>query len=121
MKSDLKTLWMYLARRDKKGVKIISKFYSRDIDPIQVNDLKVFNLPSSWYGKIKSYIEENYIYWEPWIQTAETYEDLKDSLKMRGYSELPGNGQPMILVTPTLFVNSNFFAKQISMVQKNQQ
>lgn len=120
MKSELKTLWLYLGRRDKKGIKIISKFYSRDIDPILVNDLKIFNLPSSWYGKVKSYIDNNIIYWEPWIQTAVTYESLKDSLKKRGYSDLPSNGQPMILVTPTLFVNSNFFNKKTFMVQKNQ-
>lgn len=119
MKSELKTLWLYLGRRDKKGIKIISKFYSRDIDPIIVNDLKVFNLPSSWYGKVKSYIDDNLLYWEPWMQTAVTYEDLKANLKNRGYSDLPGNGQPMILVTPTLFVNSNLFAKQSTMVQKN--
>jgi hypothetical protein len=118
-KSNLKTLWMYLARRDKKGVKIISKFYSRDIDPIVIDDLKIFNLPSSWYGKIKSYIDDNLIYWEPWIQTAVNFDELKTNLKKRGYSELPANGSPMILVTPTLFVNSNFFAKQPTMIQKN--
>lgn len=117
-KSDLKTLWLYLARRDKKGIKILSKFYSRDIDPTLVVDLKVFNLPSSWYAKIKSYIDDNILYWEPWIQTGFNYDELKSNLKKQGYSELPANGKPMILVTPTLFVNSNSFIKNPSMVQK---
>lgn len=119
MKSDLRTLWLYSARRDKKGVKILSKFYSRDIDPIIVDDLKIFNLPSSWYGKIKTYLDDNITYWQPWAQTADTFEDLKENLKKRGYSGLPGNGRPMILVTPTLFVNSNLFKKTPTMVQKN--
>jgi hypothetical protein len=119
MKSDLKILWLYLAKRDKKGVKILSKFYSRDIGPILLEDLKILNLPSSWYGKVKGYIDENLMYWQPWLQTAVDFDELKASLKIRGYSELPANGRPMVLVTPTLFVNSNFFEKQKVMLKKN--
>jgi len=119
MKSDLKILWLYLAKRDKKGVKILSKLYSRDIGPIPLEDLKLLNLPSSWYGKVKSYIDENLLYWQPWIQTATSFDELKANLKVRGYSELPANGKPMVLVTPTLFVNSNFFEKQKIMLRKN--
>lgn len=119
-KSDLKTLWLYLGRRDKKGVKILSKFYSRDIDPIVIDDLKVFNLPPSWYSRIKTQIDDDLLYWEPWIQTAFNFDELKSNLKKRGYSEIPANGKPMILVTPTLFVNSNFFNKKNTMVQKGQ-
>ena len=119
MKSDLKILWLYLAKRDKKGVKILSKFYARDMGPLPLEDLKLLNLPSSWYGKVKTYIDENMLYWQPWLQTATSFEELKYSLKIRGYSELPANGRPMVLVTPTLFVNSNFFEKQKVMLKKN--
>lgn len=119
MKKDYKHLWLYLAKRDKKGVQIIAKFLSRDIDPIKLDNIKRLTLPESWEGKIFTYIEQNKIYWEPWIQTNESFDELKDSLKNRGYSDLPANGQPMIPTIPQIIVNINNFPKQKSMIQKN--
>lgn len=119
MKSDLKILWLYLGRRDKKGVQILAKLLCRDLSPIKLSNIKVLSLPSSWEGKLSDMIEQNKIYWEPWLQTNDTFEDLASNLKIRGYSQLPANGQPMISIIPKLIVNVNNFPKQKIMVQKN--
>ena len=63
-------------------------------------------------------IEQNKIYWEPWVQTANSFDDLRLNLKARGYSNIPANGYPMILVTPQVIVNINNFPKQKNMVQR---
>jgi len=115
---DLKVLWLYLSKRDKKGVQIIAKLLCREINPIPLANIKLLSLPPSWEGKIADIIEQNKIYWEPWVQTASTFDDLKFNLKIRGYSNVPVNGSPMILITPQVLVNVNNFPKQKNMVQK---
>ena len=115
---DLKILLLYLAKRDKKGVQILAKLLCREINPIALSNIKILSLSPSWEGKIADTIEQNKIYWEPWVQTAATFDDLRLNLKARGYSNIPVNGQPMILVTPQVIVNINNFPKQKNMVQK---
>jgi hypothetical protein len=115
---DLKILWLYLAKRDKKGVQILAKLLCREINPIALSSIKILGLPPSWEGKIADTIEQNKIYWEPWVQTAETFDEIKLNLKARGYSNIPVNGNPMILITPQVVVNINNFPKQKNMVQK---
>jgi hypothetical protein len=118
MKKNLKTLWLYLAKRDKKGIQILANFLSRDLSPIRLDDIKRLTLPLSWESKILEYIQQNRIDWEPWVQTEEEFDDLKKNLKARGYSDIPSNGQPMISVTPQLVVNINNFPKEKSMIKK---
>lgn len=119
MKKDYKILWLYLAKRNKKGVQIIAQFLSRDLNPTKLDNIKRLALPESWEGKIFQYIEDNKMYWEPWLQTGMDFNDLQNNLKNRGYSNIPVNGRPMIPVVPQLVVNINNFEKQKSMIQKN--
>jgi hypothetical protein len=118
MKKNLKTLWLYLAKRDKKGIQILANFLCRDLSPIRLDDIKRLALPLSWESKISEYIQQNKIDWEPWIQTEEEFDNLKRNLKLRGYSYIPSNGQPMISVYPQLIVNVNNFPKEKSMINK---
>ncbi len=37
--SDLTTIWLYLARRDKKGVKILTVLTGRNQPPVRITDL----------------------------------------------------------------------------------
>ena len=83
-----------------------------------LSNIKILGLPPSWEGKISDMIEQNKIYWEPWVQTANSFDDLRLNLKARGYSNIPANGYPMILVTPQVIVNINNFPKQKNMVQR---
>jgi len=119
MKKNLKTLWLYLAKRDKKGIQIIANFLCRDLDPIKLDDIKRLALPLSWESKIFEYIQQNKMEWEPWVQTENDFDSLKRNLKTRRYSDIPANGQPMISVVPQITVNVNNFPAQKSMIRKN--
>lgn len=119
MKKDYKTLWLYLAKRDKKGIQILAKFLSRELSPTKLDSIRKLTLPLSWESRIFDYIEQNKINWEPWVQTETNFEALKAQLKKRGYSDIPSNGQPMIPIAPILIVNVNNFEIKKSMIRKN--
>jgi hypothetical protein len=121
MKKDYKTLWLYLAKRDKKGVQILAKFLSRELSPTKLDNIKRLTLPISWEYRIFEYIDKNKINWEPWVQTETSFENLKIQLKKRGYTDIPSNGQPMIPIAPILTVNVNNFEAKKSMIRKNTQ
>ncbi len=88
------TLYLYLARRDKSGVRLISTFTGQQQAPVRVSDLKVLQLPANLYTQVAKIIADDRMMWEPWIESAPTYDALKTSLKRRGYSGLPVSGQP---------------------------
>lgn len=118
-KNETITLWLYLARKDKKGIKILAKLMSRELYPTVIENVSQLGLPSSWEVKINEYIEsQGKIYWDVYIQTAKTFDDLKSNLKKRGYSDIPINGNPMILILPQFLINVNLFPKQKTMIRK---
>jgi hypothetical protein len=61
-----------------------------------VNDIAELNLPQAWESRIKAIIHRNRMLWEPWIETVETYEKLKESMKRRGYTNLPTYSMPAV-------------------------
>jgi hypothetical protein len=40
-------------------------------------------------SEIANTIHENRMLWEPWIESAKDFQDLKESLRERGYTDLP--------------------------------
>ena len=98
MVNQKKKLYLYLARRDKKGLKVISIFphpEGTDFLPTRVQDIKNLNLPSTIEPNIAKAVNDNRMMWEPWIQSASSYADLRTSLKARGYRNLPTHSMPM--------------------------
>ena len=93
MPANLTNLFLYLARRDSKGVRILTILRGRPQTAVRLTDLSVLNLPSSWQVEIEKVVFDDRMLWEPWIESAEDYAQLKTRLKKRGYSNLPINGQ----------------------------
>lgn len=90
-------LYLYLARRDKKGIRIVAKFTGRMLLPtrLDTSGLKSLQLPEAWYTQINQIIYDNRMLWEPWIQSwDDTFEQLRVSLKKRGYTNIPISPQP---------------------------
>lgn len=82
--------YLYLARRDKKGFKILSVFNADSkILPSRVRNISDLNLPKTLESQIQQSISKDEMYWEPWLETAEGFADLKASLQSRGYTNLP--------------------------------
>jgi hypothetical protein len=77
-------------------MKLVSVFPAlRSIHPTRLADIKTLNLPSELSLEIERTINTNRMLFEPWIQSANNYQELKESLKRRGYKNLPISMSPM--------------------------
>lgn len=83
-------LYIYLARLDKKGIKVISGFkYDKKIYPSRISDINKLNLNQQVHNKVIQESYENRMQYDLWAETANSFNDLRDSLKKRGYTNLP--------------------------------
>lgn len=117
-KSDL---YLYLARRDGTGVKIVSKMAGIEQPPVRLKDLRSLQLPANVHMAIQKIIHDERMLWEPWIESAESFEALRTSLKKRGLSGLPLHGQPAImagLMATQPAASTNNLPKATSMIRK---
>jgi hypothetical protein len=51
--------------------------------------LSSLELPKNWKNQIERVIYQNRMLYEPRMETADTFQDLKSRLKERGYHSLP--------------------------------
>lgn len=84
------SLYVYLARLDKKGMKVISAFpFGQKVYATKVSDIDKLNLNPELSEKIAKEVYENRMMYELYLESADSFEDLKASLRKRGYSSLP--------------------------------
>ena len=74
-----------MARRDKKEIKILTTFNGQKIPPTRVKSVQQLGLGKDLSSKIEVAIYEDRLLWEPWIEGAEDFQELRTSLKNRGY------------------------------------
>lgn len=108
--------YIYLAKRDKKGIKILTVFLSQKHIPERFKSSTNIPLSSNVSQKIEQIVHDNRLNWEPWIESAATYEELKSKLKKRGYLGLPLSSQPEIY-SENIVVNT--LVNKKVMIQKN--
>ncbi len=92
-------LWLYLARRDSKGIRILTTFSGRSQAAVRVPDLSILQMPISWQTEIEQIIHDSRMLWEAWVESADTYDELRSKLQKRGYKEIPVNGTPEFVKT----------------------
>lgn len=88
-------LYLYLARRDRKGARVVMVLNGPETNPVRVSDLKSLQLPPDVFDSVNNIIFENRMFWELWIESAANYEDLKKSLHQRGYRDLYVTSKPL--------------------------
>lgn len=89
-------LYLYLAKRDKTGFKLIATFpTNQSYPPTKVDDVAKLGLSENIVNEIKPIIYENRMRYDVWIQTAKDFKELKASLQYRGYKNLPIQMSPM--------------------------
>lgn len=93
-------LYLYLARRDKKGIKLLLKLWGPLIPPTQLTSVKMLRLPLDLERQVEKEIAENRMTYAPWIETAENFQALKLSLRNRGYIGLPARAEPLFRFFP---------------------
>ena len=89
-------LYLYLTRRDKMGMKLISVLPApKSVPPTRISGIDGMNLPTNLSEEITGTIERERMLFEPWIETASSFQDLRDSLKRRGYKNIPNHISPL--------------------------
>lgn len=82
-------IWIYIARRDKTGVKLLTQLRGKKILASHLENVDDLKLPLDYKDFIKKSIYENRLLFEPWIESANDYLTLRSQLKLRGYSNIP--------------------------------
>lgn len=62
----------------------------------RLTDLSSLKLPQLWERKIAQIIHDNHMAYEPWVESADSFEELKKNLKERGFTDLPMGGTPLL-------------------------
>lgn len=83
------TVWIYLGKRDKDGIKLVSQFKGKKILATRIKNLSEINMPADYYDVIQGIIYENRFLYEPWIESADDFASLRQTLKLRGYTNIP--------------------------------
>lgn len=112
-------LYIYLLRRDKKGVKILSLIKGKPLIPTKIVDAAELNLPGNLAKEINNAIFDSRMMWECWAETTDTFENLRKSLTKRGYVNIPSSNQPELKYSGSKLpvANVSKISKQSVMLQ----
>lgn len=114
-------VWIYLGRRDKTGIKLVSQFNGKKILATRIKNLADINMPIDYHDAIQSIIYDNRFLYEPWIESAEDFTTLRNNLKLRGYTNVPLTnvnlyGAMSSLTAPE--INTTTIPQAVTMIRK---
>lgn len=92
----MQKIFVYLASRNKKGIKLVTELKGNSMVTSRLTDLKILKLPLVWENQIQQIINDNRMLFEPWIESANSYNELRERLKSRGYLDLPMGANPAL-------------------------
>lgn len=99
-------------------MKVLCTFPHQVCGPRRVQNLEELKLDPVLENNVKQTIQEYGLLWELWVEAAETYDALRDSLRKRGYTKVPLPSTPMHHKLPDKWVNKKPDADVV--VQNNQ-
>jgi hypothetical protein len=89
-------LYLYLAKRDRTNIQVVSVINSiNKIDATRLENASYLNLPKDKVDILQQFFCEHKMDWEPWIETASDYKDLKNRLEKRGYKNISSSCKPL--------------------------
>ena len=75
-------VYLYLARRDKKGMKVLATFNGPSYPATRVTDVASLSMSPELERKVSRTIHEDRMMWEPWIEGVRSYDELRQSLSL---------------------------------------
>jgi hypothetical protein len=113
-------VFIYLARRDKKGIKTLFNFsYKTKIYPTKISNIENLQFNNEIKNSLYVEVDRNKSLYELYIESANSFNDLKKSLKQRGYKNLPLQQINMKLLDVNQNINENFVVtKNATMLRK---
>jgi hypothetical protein len=115
----MESLYLYLARRDKKGIRVLAILNGKHGSATRVTNLKLLQLPNDLERDLEEDIQANRMLWEPWIEPASSYNDLKKRLASRGYTEFPTHHKATFSRHGSPKANTTSLPKKFIMIQKS--
>jgi len=112
-------IFIYLARRDKKGIKLIANFlHDGKTYPIKIKAENIEDFQLSFQIKNLLYleIEKNKLEYEMYMESASSFNELKESLRKRGYTNLPIQQFNLRLQDQNQTVNEKLFLNKKSLM-----
>lgn len=85
-------IYVYLAKKDKKGIKTIASFSSNIKcypTKVELENLDQVQLASSIKNTIYEEINKNKLIYDIYIESSDSFENLRKSLLERGYKNIP--------------------------------
>lgn len=92
----MQRLYLYLASRNKQGIKLITVLQGAETVNSDVEDLSQYHLPPVWERQIGRLIHEHRMLYVPRIESARDFRELVERLKNRGFSNLPMGATPIL-------------------------
>ena len=92
----MKKLYLFLASRSKKGIKLITTLKGDSVVSSKVNDISELQLPQVWQREIAKIANDNKMHYELRLESATDYNELRQRLKNRGYRDLPQGPNQML-------------------------
>jgi|688.fasta_scaffold192874_3 hypothetical protein len=113
-------IFIYLARRDKKGIKCLFNFpYKTKVYPTKIDNIENFQFSNEIKSSLYLEFEKNKFLYELYMESANSYNDLKQSLIKRGYKNLPLQQISLKLMDSNQNINENFLVtKNSTMLRK---
>lgn len=106
----MEKLYLYLAKRNRSDAKIIGHMFTNlHISASRLSGLEylsALDLPIKERAELERVIHEHRIEWEPWIESAKDYHELRESMHRAGIAAPPSPNSSLI----------NFPMKEISRV-----
>lgn len=100
-------VYLYLIKRNKGDAKVIGSVIStHQFQASRLSDLGVLGMSSQERTDLEKVIESHRMEWEPWLESADDYLQLRDKLHKRGVNAPPSTNTPLI----------NFSASELSKV-----
>jgi hypothetical protein len=120
MKKQKSELYLYLGRRDKTGIRILAKMNGDSQNAVRLDNISNLYLPIGWEIQINQIIHDSRMMWEPWLESASSFEDLASKLNKRGYKNLPINGSTELRdsTVSNPLINTSHLPNKTSMLRK---
>lgn len=109
-------LYLYLTKRDKKGVRFLAEMTGNEQLATRLKDLSL--IVSNHREDLSQIVYDARMMWEPWIESAESIDILRQKLKLRGFVNLPlSNNMEMKSENP-IYINQQILPNKKIMAQK---
>ena len=87
--------YLYLLKRDKKGMILLTIQQGNPIQRTELFDLKLVQATPQIMSKLKTIYQEHFMDYEMWIESAPSFQSIIDRLRSQGYSKLPNHANPL--------------------------